>query len=105
MHSSLPRKDFAHSGRLGHFARLPQDDEETVLAWYRSEIEVGGWMLSDGYSHIAMSDGRFPRNVWERGDLVLGLGFPRRKSLFVEYPAGTLFELTITYRPTAEPGG
>ena len=77
------------------------DDEGTVLAWHRDALEGDGWVPAD-FAYIAMLDGFTPSNAWRRGDLVLGLGFPDRDrlaNLGRKYPDGTLYEVTITYRP------
>jgi hypothetical protein len=97
---------FSLEGSYESFATrmlVSQDDEDTVLSWHRAAYEALGWAPVD-YPYIAMHDGRFPQNAWRRGELVLGLGFPDRGRLQVTHPGGTLYEVTITYRPEASPG-
>jgi hypothetical protein len=89
---------FSYAWRI----QLSQDVEAAVLAWHQDTFEVDGWMPVN-YPYITMQDGHFPANAWRRGDLVLGLGFPDRHWLNREYPAGTLYEVTITYQPAATP--
>jgi hypothetical protein len=94
---------FSLEGSYESFATrmlVAQDDEESVLSWHRAAYEAVGW-TPVGYSYIGMQDGRSPQNAWRRGGLVLGLGFPDRDRLHVAYPAGTLYEITIIYRPDA----
>ena len=76
-------------------------DEAGVIAWYKAETDSDGWTpTDDGY--IGMMDGFSTEHAWRHGDLVLGLGFPDRDRLHASYPAGTLYEVTITYRPVDE---
>ena len=82
---------------------ISPDDEDAVLLWHRAAFDAAGWAPA-GRAYIGMHDGRFPQNAWQRGHLVLGLGFPDRGWLSVAYPAGTLYEMTITYRPDTSPG-
>ncbi len=73
-------------------------DEAAVEAWYRSALEPAGWAPTY-YGYIGMMDGRSTRHAWRRGDLVMGLGFPDRDYLQGSFPAGTLYEVTITHEP------
>lgn len=81
---------------------LSEDDKDTVVAWHRAAFEAAGWVAAPN-SSIAMADGHYTDFAWRRGNLVLGLGFPRRNELSREYPAGTMYETTITYQPVATP--
>ena len=76
-------------------------EQAAVVDWYRSALESSGWTPTD-YGYIAMMDGTSTAHAWRRGDLVMGLGFPDRDRLHASYPAGTLFEVTITYQPKDE---
>lgn len=78
-------------------------DEAAILARYSTDLESDGWTpRPSGYAYITMMDGTFTANSWRRGNLVLGLGFPDRDHLHGNYPAGTLYEVTITYQSADE---
>lgn len=76
-------------------------DAEDVLAWYRAALQADGWGIV-GFAFISMRDGHQFQHAWRRGDLVMGLGFPRPDS-FARIPgaagAATVYEISITYQP------
>ncbi len=76
-------------------------DTDDVLAWYRAALQADGWTIA-GFSFIAMRDGHVPQHAWQRGDRVMGLGFPDRDA-FAGIPGAadvvTVYVITITYRP------
>ena len=73
-------------------------DAAYVVDWYGVTLAAQGWEPTT-LRYISMRDGTFPRYAWRRGDRFLGLGFPKRGRLRGAYPAGVLFELTITNQP------
>ena len=73
-------------------------DEAAVIAWHAKALESDGWTPAS-YGYIQMQDGRSTTGAWRRGDEVIGLGFPDRGHLQGGYPAGTLYEVTITHQP------
>lgn len=83
-----------------HLYVSPEDDG-AVVAWYAALLTAGGWQRAPS-GYVGMSDGGSTSLAWRRGGLVIGLGFPERgwlRHLGHDYPAGTLYEVTITYRP------
>ncbi len=93
---SIEGANHAYATRL----YVSQEDEGTVVAWHAALFEADGWQPAPS-GYVAMRDGRPTRLAWRHGDLVIGLGFPERDWLHHlghDYPAGTLFEVTITYR-------
>ena len=80
-------------------------DAGAVMRWYTALSETADWRYT-ATGYVAMSDGRPTLLAWRRGNLVVGLGFPDRswlQHLGQDYPEGTLYEVTITYRPPPSP--
>jgi hypothetical protein len=88
----------------GFATRLFGIDADTteVLDWHRTRYEGDGWTPTRTVP-IGMFDGYFFDYGWRRGDLIVGLGFPRRD--LVQNPgddvaeARTVYEVFITYGP------
>ena len=72
-----------------------------MLAWHQAAYEADGWTRV-GVSLTAMTDGHLPEHAWQRGDLIIGFGFPDPDRL-AEQPgvtdAVTLYEVSTSYTP------
>lgn len=86
---------------------VTHEDEAAVVAWHAALYDAEGWQPT-AFGYVAMDDGGQTKLAWRYGDVVIGLGFPDRgwlQHLGRNYPEGTLYEVTITYRPPPSPGG
>jgi len=88
----------------GFATRLYALDEDAgaVLAWHRAAYEADGWTAVD-HSPIVMSDGHFSEYAWQRGERIIGFGFPNRDRIAVPpgyVNAATVYEISITHAPT-----